>query len=54
MSKLICPKCYGNGYRRIWKDSDEKTMIEVDCVFCKNQGEVDITEENLKVIQEEK
>ena len=54
MSKLVCPKCYGNGYRRIWKDSDEKTMIEVDCVFCKNQGEVDITEENLKIVMEDK
>ena len=53
MSKLICPKCYGNGFRRIWKDVDEKTMIEIDCAFCNNQGEVDITEENLRVIKEE-
>lgn len=51
--KLICPKCYGNGFRRVWKDSDEKVMVEIDCAFCNNQGEVDITEDNLKAIKEE-
>ena len=51
--KLICPKCYGNGFRRVWKDADEKVMIEIDCAFCKNQGEVDITEDNLRAIKEE-
>ena len=53
MSKLVCPKCYGNGFRRVWKDTDEKVMIEIDCAFCENQGEVDITEDNLRAIQEE-
>lgn len=51
--KLVCPKCYGNGYRRVWKDADEKSMIEIDCAFCNNQGEVPITEETLRVIKEE-
>ena len=53
MSKLVCPKCYGNGFRRVWKDTDEKVMIEIDCAFSNSQGEVDVTEENLKAIKEE-
>lgn len=53
MSKIICPKCYGNGYRRIWKDLDEKTMIEIDCNYCNNQGEVDITSKHLDAVKEE-
>ena len=51
--KLICPKCYGNGFRRVWKDADEKVMIEIDCAFCNNQGEVPITKDTLRAIKEE-
>lgn len=49
--KIICPKCFGNGYRRIWKDADEKTMIQIDCAYCKNQGEIDITEDVMKDLE---
>lgn len=42
---IICPKCEGNGFRKIFKEAGSSEQIEVDCQYCKNQGEVDITEE---------
>ena len=39
-SKLICPACNGNGYRRIMKDASSKIGIEIDCEACDNQGEI--------------
>ena len=29
--KIICEECKGNGYRMIWKDTDEKEKIAIDC-----------------------
>jgi len=52
MSKMICPECQGNGYRRIWKDADQKEKIEIDCKYCKNQGEVYIDEDTLQKVRE--
>tara|TARA_R110000764_G_scaffold105594_1_gene191299 strand:+ start:521 stop:709 length:189 start_codon:yes stop_codon:yes gene_type:complete len=39
-SKLICPACNGNGYRRIIKDTASKLGVAIDCKACDNQGEV--------------
>ena len=39
-SKLICPACEGNGYRKIMKDTSSKLGIEIDCEACNNQGEI--------------
>jgi len=39
-SKLICPACKGNGYRRIFKDATSKLGVEIDCEACDNQGEI--------------
>jgi len=39
-SKLICPACKGNGYRRIIKDAASKLSVAIDCEACDNQGEV--------------
>ena len=39
-SKLICPACNGNGYRKIMKDISSKKTIEIDCEACDNQGEI--------------
>ena len=39
-SKLICPACNGNGYRRIIKDTASKLGVAIDCEACDNQGEV--------------
>jgi len=45
--KIICEKCKGNGYRMIWKDTDEKEKIAIDCNACNNQGEIAICPEDL-------
>lgn len=42
---IICPKCQGNGFRKIFKDESETQKIEIDCAYCNSEGEVDITEE---------
>lgn len=49
--KIICPKCMGNGYRKIYEDADCKRQIEIDCKYCNNQGEVDITEDVLRDLE---
>jgi hypothetical protein len=43
--KMVCPKCMGNGYRMIYKDASWREKIAIDCSYCDNQGEVEITEE---------
>lgn len=45
--KIICEECKGNGYRMIWKDTDEKEKIAIDCNACNNQGEIAIGPEDL-------
>jgi len=45
--KLICPRCNGNGYRRIWKDADENEKITIQCAKCNSSGEVEITEDEV-------
>ncbi len=39
-TKLICPACNGNGYRKIMKDTTSKISVEIDCEACDNQGEI--------------
>ena len=46
-SKLICPACNGNGYRRIRKDAASKLGVEIDCEACDNQGEIENDEKNI-------
>lgn len=45
--KIVCPKCDGNGYRMIYKDASWKEKTPIDCAYCNNQGEVEITEETI-------
>ena len=45
--KIVCNACMGNGYRRIWKDQDEKEKITIQCAKCNSSGEVEITEEEI-------
>ena len=47
--KIICPECHGNGYVKVQVDAGRK--IESDCDTCKNQGEVDITEQVLAMLE---
>ena len=46
-SKLICPACKGNGYRKIFKDADTKLKVVIDCEACDNQGEIKNDEKNI-------
>ena len=40
-SKIICPACMGNGYRRIQEDASRPDLkVEIDCQACDNQGEI--------------
>ena len=45
-SKLICPACMGNGYRKIFKDTTSKLRVVIDCKACDNQGEIENDEKN--------
>lgn len=49
--KIVCYKCNGNGFRKIYEDADGQRKIEIDCKFCNNQGEIDITEDVLKDLE---
>ena len=42
--KIICPKCNGNGFVYSFKHENVK-KDPIDCDYCNNQGEVDITED---------
>lgn len=48
--KMVCPRCDGNGYRRIFKDQSEREKITVQCAKCKSAGEIDITEEEINAL----
>ena len=48
--KIICPKCNGNGFIYLFKYDDRKKKV-IDCGYCKNQGEVDITEDVIKDLE---
>ncbi len=49
--KIICPKCNGNGYVHSFNHDDRK-KIPIDCDYCNNQGEVDITEDVIKDLEQ--
>ena len=46
-SKLVCPACVGNGYRKIFKDSSSNLRVVIDCEACNNQGEVNNDEKTI-------
>ena len=43
---MICPDCNGNGYIGGSRDAD----LQKDCKKCKNQGEIEITEESINAL----
>ena len=49
--KIICPKCNGNGFVYSFSHDDRKKQ-PMDCDYCKNQGEVDITEDVMKDLEQ--
>ena len=46
-SKLTCPVCMGNGYRKIFKDATSNLKVVIDCEACDNQGEIKNDEKNI-------
>ena len=50
---IICPKCHGNGFVYSFNHDDRKKEA-IDCDYCNNQGEVDITEDVIKDLEETK
>jgi hypothetical protein len=51
--KMVCPKCMGNGYVYAF-NYDERKKEPIDCIYCNNQGELDITEKIIKELQDTK
>ena len=50
-TKLICPACMGNGYRKIFKDASSKLRVVIDCEACDNQGEVKNDTKNIYALR---
>ena len=46
-TKLICPACLGNGYRKIFNNSDSNLKVVINCEACDNQGEIENDEKNI-------
>ena len=50
-TKLICPACMGNGYRKIYKDQSSNLKVVIDCEACDNQGEVENDTKNINALR---
>ena len=51
--KMICPKCNGNGYVYAFNYDNRKEQ-PIDCIYCNNQGEVEINDQTIKELQDTK
>jgi uncharacterized protein (DUF983 family) len=50
-TKLICPACLGNGYRKIFNNSDSNLKVVINCEACDNQGEIENDEKNIHALR---
>ena len=50
---MICPKCMGNGYVYAF-NYDKRKEQPIDCIYCNNQGDVEINEKIIKELQDTK
>jgi hypothetical protein len=50
--KMVCPKCMGNGYVYAF-NYDERKKQPIDCIYCNNQGEVEINDHTIKKLKED-
>ena len=51
-SKMICPACMGNGYRKITKDASRPNLkVVIDCQACDNQGEIENETKNTHALR---
>ena len=46
-SKLVCPACVGNGYRKVFKDTTSKLRVVIDCEAGDNLGDIKNDEKNI-------
>jgi len=50
---LVCPKCSGTKYYFVF-DYDNRKKTLLNCNYCNEKGEVEITEEVIKKLEEGK
>ena len=51
-TKLICPACMGNGYRKITEDASRPDLkVVIDCKACDNEGEVENDTKNIYALR---
>jgi hypothetical protein len=48
---IICPKCHGNGFVYSFNHDDRK-KVPIDCEYCHNQGEVEITDDVINDLEQ--
>jgi len=51
--KMVCPKCMGNGYVYAF-NYDERKKQPIDCIYCNNQGEVEINDKTINELKDTK
>ena len=50
---LVCPKCSGTKHYSVFNYDDRKKLL-LKCNYCNEKGEVEITEEFIKKLEEGK
>ena len=47
MTKIICPRCHGNGYIKVKESIEKPVEIIQQCPSCNSQGEIEMNTEQL-------
>lgn len=47
MTKIICPRCHGNGYIKVKESIENPVEIIQQCPSCNSQGEITMNTERL-------
>ena len=47
MTKIICPRCHGNGYIKVKESIENPVEIIQQCPNCNSQGEIEMSTERL-------
>ena len=47
MTKIICPRCHGNGYIKVKESIENPVEITQQCPNCNSQGEITMSTERL-------
>ena len=51
LNKLVCPACKGNGYRKIFSNTDSNLKVVISCEACNSQGEVKNDTKNIHAVR---